>query len=50
MEEVAQKSGGCPIPGNIHGHTGVGSEQQDLVEDDLAYCRDARLDDFKGPF
>lgn len=45
MEEVAQESGGCPASGNIQGHPGLGSEQPDLIEDDHAHCRNARLDD-----
>lgn len=46
MEEVALKSSGCPITGNIQGHVGLGSEQQDLIEDDHAHCRDVRLGEF----
>lgn len=30
MEWVAQGSGRCPIPGNIKGQVGWGSEQSDL--------------------
>jgi len=33
QEQVAQRSGRCPIPGNIQGQAGGGSEQPDLVED-----------------
>ena len=29
----------CPIPGNIQGQAGQGSEQLDLVEDVPAHCR-----------
>lgn len=29
----------CPIPGNMHGQAGRGSEQSDLFENVPAYCR-----------
>jgi len=39
MEQVAQRVGRWPIPGNIQGQVGRDSEKPDLVEDVLAYCR-----------
>jgi len=33
LAQVAQRGGGCPIPGNIQGQVGQGSEQPDPVED-----------------
>ena len=41
----AQKDGRCPIPGNIQGQVGRGSEQSDLVEGVPAHCRGVGLDD-----
>lgn len=38
LAEVAQKWGGCPIPGNIQGQV-EGSEQSDPAEDTSAGCR-----------
>jgi len=32
LEEVAQKSCGCPLPGNVQGQVEWGSEQPGLVE------------------
>lgn len=37
LEEAAQRGGRCPIPGNIQGQAGHGSQQPDLVEDVPAY-------------
>jgi len=45
LEWVAQRGSGAPIPGNIQGQVGRGSEQPGLVEDVPAYCRGAGLDD-----
>jgi len=39
LEQVAQRSGRCPIPGNIPSQVGQDSEQPDLVEDVPAHCR-----------
>jgi len=36
---IAQRGGRCPIPGNIPGQAGRGSEQPDPVEDVPARCR-----------
>jgi len=33
LAQVAQRGGGCSIPGNIPGRVGRGSEPPDLVED-----------------
>ena len=43
--QVAQIGGRCPIPGNIQGQVGRGSEQPDLLEDVPAHCRGVGLDD-----
>jgi len=44
LEQVAQRGGGCPIPANIQGQAGRGSEQPGLGEDVHAYCRGVGLD------
>ena len=44
MERVAQRDSRCPIPGNIPGHVGWGSELPDLLEDVSAHFRGAGLD------
>ena len=41
---VAQRGGRCPIPGNIPGQAGRGSEQPGLVEDVPAHGRGVGLD------
>ena len=45
LEQVAQRGGRCPIPGNFECQVGQGSEQPDLAEDVPAYCRGVGLDD-----
>ena len=45
LEQVAQRGGRCPMPGNIQGQVGRGSKQTDLVEDVPAHCRGVGLDD-----
>jgi len=45
LAKVAQIGGRGPIPGNIQGQAGWGSEQPDLVEDVPANCRGLGLDD-----
>jgi len=45
LEQVAQRSSGGPVPGNIQGQVGQGSEQAGLVEDVPAHCRGIGLDD-----
>ncbi|KAK4818784.1 LOW QUALITY PROTEIN: hypothetical protein QYF61_019130 [Mycteria americana] len=42
LEQVAQRGGRCPMPGNIQGQVGWGSEQPDLVEDVPTHCRGAK--------
>lgn len=42
---VAQRCDSCPIPINIRGQAGWGSEQYDLVENAPAHCRRLGLDD-----
>jgi len=32
LEQVAQRSCGCPLPGSVQGQAGPGFEQPDLVE------------------
>ena len=44
LARVAQRGGRCPIPGNIQGKAGRGSEQPDWVVDVPAYCRMVGLD------
>ena len=39
LEEVAQRGGRRPIPGDVLGQLGRGSEQPGLVEDVPAHCR-----------
>lgn len=39
LQQVPQRGRRCPIPGNIHGQAGQGSEQSNLVEDFPAHCR-----------
>jgi len=43
--QVAQRRDRCPIPGNIQGQVGQGSEQPDLVEDVPAPCSRVALGD-----
>jgi len=45
LKQVAQRGGQCPIPGNVQGQVGQGSEQHHLVEDVTACCRRVGLDD-----
>jgi len=45
LEQLAQRGGQCPIPGNIPGQAGWGSEQPDPVEDVPAHCRGVWLGD-----
>jgi len=47
LEWVSQRGGRCPIPSNIQGQVGRGSEQPDLVEDVPAHCRGVGLDDLE---
>ena len=45
LAQVAQRSSGDPIPGNIQGQVGQGSEQPGLVADVPSHCRGVGLDD-----
>ena len=45
VAQVAQRGGRCPIPGNVQGQVGRGSEHPDLVEDVPAHGRGVELDD-----
>jgi len=45
LKRLAQRGGRCPIPGDIQGQVGWGSEQHDLVEDVPDHCRGVGLDD-----
>ena len=45
LAQVAQRGGRSPIPGNIQGQVGWGSEQLDLVEYVPSHCRGVELDD-----
>jgi len=44
LAQVAQRGGGCPMPGNIQGQVRWGSEKPDLVEDVPGHCRGIGLD------
>ena len=44
MEQITQRGGRCPIPQNIPGQAGRGSEQPDPGEDVPAHCRGVGLD------
>ena len=46
MGQVAQRGGGCPIPGDIQDQAGQGSEQPDLGVDVSVHCRGVGLDGF----
>ena len=37
-KQVAQRGGGCPIPGDIHGQAGLASEQSDLAVGIHVHC------------
>jgi len=43
-EQIAQRGSGGPIPGNVQGQAGWGSEHPDPVADVPAHCRGAGLD------
>jgi len=45
LAQVAQRDGRCPIPGNIQGQIGRGSEQPGLVVDVPGHCRGVGLND-----
>ena len=39
------RDGGCPVPGDIQGQAGQGSEQSDLSVGVPVHCRGVGLDD-----
>ena len=45
LAQAAPRGGRCPIPGNIPGQAGRGSERPDLVGDVPAHCRGVGLGD-----
>ena len=45
LEQIIQRGGGCPIPGDIQGQAGPGSEQPDLAVDIPGHCWGVGLDD-----
>jgi len=49
LTQVPQRGGRCPIPGNIPGQVGRGSEQHDPVEDVPAHCRGVGVDGLQRP-
>ena len=50
VEQASRRGGRCPIPGNIQGQAGQGSEQPNLVVDSPAYCRGIDKITFNDPF
>ena len=49
LEQVAQTGGRCPIPGNVQGQVGCGSQQYGLVEDVPAHWAGWYYVTFEGP-
>jgi len=45
LEQGGQRCGGCPIPGDIQGHAGPGSEQPHLAVGCSVNCRGVGLGD-----
>jgi len=45
LEQDAQRSCGCPLPGSVQGQAGRGFEQPGLVEVSLPMAVDLELDD-----
>jgi len=50
LEQVAQRNDGSPIPGDIQGQAGWGSEQPDLPVGVPVHCRGVGPDDFQKSF
>lgn len=50
LAQVVQGGGVCPIPGNIRGQVGQGSEQPDVAQDTPAYRGRFGLNDLKCVF
>ena len=46
LEQVAQRGGGCLVPGNFQGQAGWGSEQPDLAVGVLAHSMGVGLNQF----
>ena len=44
LRQVAQRGGGCPIPGDTQGQAGWGSEQPDVAVGVPVHCREVGLD------
>ena len=44
LEQAAQRGGGCPIPGDILGQAGRGSEQSDGAVGVPVHCGGVELD------
>ena len=44
LEQVAQRSCGCPFPGSVQGQAGRGFEEPDPVEDVPTHGRGVGLD------
>jgi len=44
LEQVAQRSYGCPLPGSVQGQIGWSFEELDLVKDIPAYGSGVGLD------
>ena len=49
-EQVAQRGGGCSIPGDTEGQAGLSSEQPDLAVVSLFIAGELDQKTFKGPF
>ena len=44
LEQVGQRCGGCPVPGDSKGQAVRGSVQPDLAADVPVHCREIGLD------
>ena len=45
LAQVAQRGGGCPVPGDIQDQAGSGTEQSDVAVDAPVHCSGVRLGD-----
>ena len=45
LEQITHSGGGCPIPVDIQGQDGLGSEQLDLAVGVPVHCRGVGLED-----
>ena len=50
LEQVALRGGGCPVPGDVQGQAGQGSEQPDLAVGVPVHSMRVGPDGLKGPF